>query len=283
MTLPFYPFYWSDYTGKTYDLSQGEHGAYMLLLRHIYTMGEAIPHEKRFSIARATTEQEQANVEAVLHQYFKKIDAGWVNERAFEIMSEQNEKHGRRVSAGKMGGKAKAMGAKLRSSNATAMPEQSSSNQNQNQNHIKKEKKAGSGDPAFAEWYASYPLKKAPEAAARAYAAAIKRGATHEQLLIGAKRYAMEKKGEEPRFIAHPSTWLNQGRWQDEGVVANVTQMAPDDRQKVRLDSIASCVVKGFTNNLSATDADLAQLVRDGRITEDQARRAGWSGGRMVA
>jgi uncharacterized protein YdaU (DUF1376 family) len=40
--LSYYPFYWADYSSKTYNLTQGQHGAYMLLLRHIYSTGKSI-------------------------------------------------------------------------------------------------------------------------------------------------------------------------------------------------------------------------------------------------
>jgi uncharacterized protein YdaU (DUF1376 family) len=134
VTQPWYPFFWSDYSGKTLHLSQGEHGAYMLLLRWIYTTEQPIPAKQCYGIARATTEQEQSNVDSVLRQFFTETTDGWVNDRALQVIRDANASHLRRVRAGKEGGKAKARRAKHRSSNATAMLEQSSSNQNQNQN-----------------------------------------------------------------------------------------------------------------------------------------------------
>lgn len=117
MTLPFYPFYWSDYSGKTMHLSQGEHGAYMLLMRYIYTTGKGVPDKQRYSIARATLEQEIANVESVLEQFFVLRGDVWENSTITEVMSEADEAHKRRVEAGSKGGKAKA---KHSSSNAIA-------------------------------------------------------------------------------------------------------------------------------------------------------------------
>lgn len=134
MTLPFYPFYWGDYSSKTYDLTQGQHGAYVLFLRYVYTTGHGIPDKQWSSIARAMTQQEVDNARFVLETYFKLVDGFWYSDRAIEIMSEANEAHEKRVNAGKKGGIAKSE----KSSNAKAMPEQSSSNQNhthnQNQN-----------------------------------------------------------------------------------------------------------------------------------------------------
>jgi hypothetical protein len=71
--------------------------------------------------------------------------------------------------------------------------------------------------PEFARWYAAYPLHKARRAAARAYAAAIRRGATPEQLRAGALSYAREcASADRPADkVKHPATWLNADCWLD--------------------------------------------------------------------
>lgn len=71
-------------------------------------------------------------------------------------------------------------------------------------------------DEQFKKFYAAYPKKKDPRKARDAYDAAIKRGATPEQLLAAAERYAAERKGENPRFTKHPTSWLNADAYLDE-------------------------------------------------------------------
>ncbi len=68
----------------------------------------------------------------------------------------------------------------------------------------------------FGEFWTVYPRKTAKDAARKAYASARKRG-THEEILDGAVAYRDECRREQTqdRFIAHASTWLNQGRWKD--------------------------------------------------------------------
>lgn len=79
-----------------------------------------------------------------------------------------------------------------------------------------KRTKANEEDPAFAEWYAAYPVHKARGAAVKAYAKALdKPGVTPEVLLDAAKRYRDEpqvKRG----YGKHPATWLNNDCWLDE-------------------------------------------------------------------
>lgn len=72
-------------------------------------------------------------------------------------------------------------------------------------------------DEAFEAWWRIYPRRVAKTAARKAYTRIITKGeASHEDLAAGAARFADAVAGSEARFIAHPATWLNAGRWLDE-------------------------------------------------------------------
>jgi hypothetical protein len=72
-------------------------------------------------------------------------------------------------------------------------------------------------DDSFEEWWKQVPRKVAKTAAAKTFRRIVeKREATVDQLLAGIIRYAGEVANREERYIAHPGTWLSQGRWQDE-------------------------------------------------------------------
>ena len=67
-------------------------------------------------------------------------------------------------------------------------------------------------DDAFAQFWESYPRKVAKKAAEKAFARAIKE-APLEQMLAA---LAIDKQDwKEERFIPHPATWLNGGRYLD--------------------------------------------------------------------
>lgn len=68
----------------------------------------------------------------------------------------------------------------------------------------------------FNDWYAVYPKHTARKLAETNYEKARKKGATAEELLSGARRYAAERKGQDPHFTAGPAPWLNQERWTDD-------------------------------------------------------------------
>ena len=77
---------------------------------------------------------------------------------------------------------------------------------------------------AFTAWWEHYPRKAGKKAAAKAYASAVKDiSAEHritpteaqERLLEAAKAFAGSDKGR-GAFVPYPTTWLNQGRYDDD-------------------------------------------------------------------
>jgi len=105
MTLPYYPFYWGDYSAKTFNLTQGQHGAYMLLLRYIYVEEHLIPDGSKYVIGGGYDDESRANIDFILAKYFLKKNGKWKNERACEIIIKQQELHQAHVSKGKKGGR----------------------------------------------------------------------------------------------------------------------------------------------------------------------------------
>lgn len=104
--LPFYPFYWADYGSKTLYLTMQQHGAYLLLLRFQYTTGRRIPHELRYSLATGSLEQERADVDFVLGQFFKRKGDEWYSEKAEAVIKEATDRHQAFVNGGKNSRKA---------------------------------------------------------------------------------------------------------------------------------------------------------------------------------
>jgi len=68
----------------------------------------------------------------------------------------------------------------------------------------------------FEEWWKAYPRRIGRRAAQTAFQRAL-RGSdapTVDTLIAGARKLAAE--GRETRFVPYPTTWLNQGRWDDD-------------------------------------------------------------------
>lgn len=73
--------------------------------------------------------------------------------------------------------------------------------------------------PEFEEWWSLYPRKQGKAAAAKAYKKARK-VADADALKLGAQSYALASIGEDKAFLKLPAGWLNDGRWDDEPIMA---------------------------------------------------------------
>ena len=69
------------------------------------------------------------------------------------------------------------------------------------------------GDGEFASFWDAYPRKTAKQAAEKAFA---KVNVPLDVLLKAIERQKRTEQWQDVKYIPHPSTWLNQGRWEDE-------------------------------------------------------------------
>lgn len=126
MSLPWFPMFPKDYLGDTMGLSCCEHGCYLLLLMHSWKSGPM--RDDLDYLQRVAGGPPIEVLRLVLEQYWELGPNGWTNGKLEEIRQTQQIRHERRVSAGKLGGKAKAINQITNPSNAKAMPQQCSSN-----------------------------------------------------------------------------------------------------------------------------------------------------------
>ena len=73
--------------------------------------------------------------------------------------------------------------------------------------------RATSSDPLFDEFWTAYPRKTDKANARKAWVKAAKK-ADPQSIIDAAKTYAATRP--DPKFTAHPSTWLNGERWEDQ-------------------------------------------------------------------
>lgn len=71
------------------------------------------------------------------------------------------------------------------------------------------------GDLAFDEFWAFYPRKIGKGGAKKTWQK-ITRTTNADRIIDGARRMSQDPNLPETQFIPHPSTWLNEGRWEDE-------------------------------------------------------------------
>lgn len=85
----------------------------------------------------------------------------------------------------------------------------------------------------FLDFYAAYPRHVGKEAARRAFVKAVKAGTPAAEIVEGARRYAAATTaaGTETRYVAHPATWLNAGRWSDDMQDAAPVELTPWEKK----------------------------------------------------
>ena len=219
--MNYYSFHIGDYRGATAHLTNDEDLCYRRLLDLYYDKDgimpdlPAISRRVRFSIEL---------VESILNEFFTLQESNWIHARAqceIDLFKEKSEVAKR--SAEKRWCKG----------NANAMPTQCEGNANQepitNNQYIpptpkgdevkdRKEKAPEQMSEAFLAFWQSYPRKTGKRVAWKAW-----KNINRPQLevILDAIRKARQSPDwlkERGAFIPHPSTWLNQARWEDEGM-----------------------------------------------------------------
>lgn len=198
-SLPYMQLYVSDYLADTQHLNAQQHGAYMLLLMNYWQRGKALDNtgDRLGFVARMTAEEWQANKE-ILAEFFWVDGDMWSHTRIDSDLEKVREKSEKASEAGK------------RSANARSTPVQRPFN------HKDKDKEEDKDNiqEGFEQFWDIYPRKAGKQEARRAFDRALK-VATLEEIISGARTYATDP-NRQPQFTAHPTTWLNQGRWSDE-------------------------------------------------------------------
>lgn len=82
-------------------------------------------------------------------------------------------------------------------------------------------------DQGFEEFWSVYPRRVAKGQAVKAWRAAIRRKIDPQHVIAAAKLYGESVRGKDPQYVAHPATWLNGQRYDDEPAAAGTV---PDQR-----------------------------------------------------
>ena len=78
----------------------------------------------------------------------------------------------------------------------------------------------------FDEFWAAYPRKKGKGQARKAFEKALEK-TDLVTILAGVASYVANEDLSNPQFVAHPSTWLNGERWDDEHTEVKVVSKSP--------------------------------------------------------
>ena len=250
--VPHMPLFVDDFEAATAHLTLEEDGAYNRLLRLCWRSPEcAVPNDPAWITRRLRINADTFDrvIVPLLAEFFTLERGKWHQKRQRQEWSRVQEMTQRRKTAGKLGGLAKSLKkADVDPSNALASIPIPNKGDISPANAVdislsRSKSKAGRSDvnggnreidEAFEAWWRIYPRRVAKTAARKAYARIITKGeASHEDLAAGAARFADAVAGSEARFIAHPATWLNAGRWLDEPDPAGGGRARNDQHSRV--------------------------------------------------
>lgn len=233
------PLHIGAYLADTTHLTRDQHGAYLLLLMAYWRKGEALPADDGQLAAMAkATPAEWRKMRPIIGALFTEEGGRWYQKRCEEELEKARGKMAAKSEAGRAGAQSrwqknasangKHDGKRIadasvshRQTDAPITKYQVPSSLREDSGSLDLLGEGSASKPKFTEpegfsaFYEAFPLKKARPKAAEAYARAIKR-AMPGTILAAARRYAEARKGEEPKFTAHPATWLNQERWNDD-------------------------------------------------------------------
>jgi uncharacterized protein YdaU (DUF1376 family) len=213
------PFYFADYLADTGHLSVAEHGAYFLLIAHYWSHG-GLPADEAV-IARITrmTPRQWSQSRDVLRSLF---GDDWRHKRIDKELAKAIEKS-----------QVNSANAQRRHSERTAKTQRTHTQpQPQSQPEEKKEESSLRSDsardvsraisddwpPDYREqFWNAYPRKVGRKAAFAKLKTLRSSGeVTFAKLIAGVRAIRVG----EPRFIPHPTTWLNRGGWDDDPAAA---------------------------------------------------------------
>jgi uncharacterized protein YdaU (DUF1376 family) len=110
MSLPYFPFYPGDHLRDTLRLSTEAQGAYVLLMLDYWTKGAPPDDDAVLAKITGLSLRRWKKHRPALESYFRIESGQWIHNRIERELAEANNRHRRRVEAGRSRGKAKANG-----------------------------------------------------------------------------------------------------------------------------------------------------------------------------
>ena len=221
--MNYYKRHIGDYMKDASHLSLLEHGVYMRLLDVYYTRECAIPVDQAARLISARTKEEKAAIEAVVREFFTVVDGAYTQTRCDSEIAAMQHKTETNREVGRLGGRPRKETKTVSDGNPEITQTVSEKNPNitlaTSHKPITNTPKAPKGaDVRFDAFWRAYPNRVGKDAARTAF---DKRKVDDDLLALMLSAIAAQSKSEKwtkdgGQFIPNPSTWLNQGRWQDE-------------------------------------------------------------------
>ena len=244
---PAFQFYPQDYlsSSRVAEMTLEEEGVYIRLLCYCWSTGSIPSDPERCArlAGKGCSTETATNVQRAFNEHPTDSER-LVHDRLDFEREKQARRREQASEAGKKSGESRAASrAGIRKNTGRKKPlnvrstdvqrnintsSSSSSSSSSSENKIEISREQSQVDQ-FAAFWQTYPRKISKPNAIKAWQKAI-RVASPELIIQGAARYAKIRAGADPEFTAHPATWLNGRRWEDD--VAPLPKPSPLAWQK---------------------------------------------------
>lgn len=217
-----------DFARDTAHLSQGQIGAYNLMLDWYYANERPLPSDVAdvYRIARAYSKPELAAVDKVLADFFRLTAQGWEQKRAGEELAKYAKQRDTNRETGKKGGRPKKVTEQEPNGNRigfdSVTEQKPNNNPNTESSNTEKARSKSLGQQAarktadrFPEFWTVYPVKKG-RAEAEAKWRAKGYDAIADTIIADVKRRLVSDRQWLDGFAPHGSTYINAQGWLDE-------------------------------------------------------------------
>ncbi|WP_431014582.1 YdaU family protein [Bradyrhizobium pachyrhizi] len=237
MSQPWFPFYVGDYVRDTARLTTEGHGAYLLLMLDYWANGAPPDDDETLSsIARLPLEA-WIKLRPKIAPFFDVANDKWSHGRIEKELAIADEKHRKRVEAGKAGGEAKAKNKRspsIATSNADELLCQPQPHPQSFEKDISRpiSDRTAPETSRFDEFWQAYPRRDGPnprKPAEAKFSALVKAGLDPQMMIDAVRKLAADEAARGKvgtQFIPRATTWLNEQRWSDHAAVAALQTMS---------------------------------------------------------
>lgn len=209
-----YQFHVRDYLTKTRHLNCLEDLAYRRLLDVYYTEEKPLPSSPESCARLVAMRDHETEVKAVLEEFFTLSDDGWHNDRADEEIAAYHQRAELARVNGRLGGRKKKTQTEP-TGNQSGTDEAGVSKPNHKPETKNQSIPVDLG--LFDRFWSTYPRKVAKPEGMKAWLKLKPDAKLAEQIIAGVEQAKQSRDWtkDDGQFIPHPSTFLNQRRWED--------------------------------------------------------------------
>lgn len=220
MSLPYYKRFPRDFLEGTIGLSFETKGAYAIVLDLIYMRSGRLPDDARYIAGQlgCSVRKWSAIREELIARGKLQVHEGFISNFRADYLTEELRKY--QDKQAEIAGKPRKNKGKAQPERSQSEPEPDTTVTNVPVVQARAKPTRAEIASGFLTFWTVYPKKVGKDAAARAFSKAMARIDDAEPLAVILAGVERALPGwDEPRFIPHPSTWLNEGRWEDEAPI----------------------------------------------------------------